>query len=99
MNPTFSESHELAPKPKTGLAVVGLLCGLFAFMVPIPVADVIAGLAGYLFAVIALFSGVRALAVVALVFSSLGIHAAIDYTLQYFGVLPYFDWFDFWHYW
>ena len=76
-------------RPYFGLAGYAVGCGFFALFVPIPIIDVILGVLGIVFAALALKSGVKGLAISALVISILGIISAISFTIGFFtGGLP-----------
>ena len=86
-DPTFPEREPGEKKPLPALAIIGIIFGAFALVVPVPVVDVILGVLGVILSIIALSSGVRALAIVALVLSAIGTFVAIGFTLTELGIL------------
>jgi len=70
-------------------AIIGLLCGIFAFIIPIPVVDIIVGVAAFVFYFLALKFGQKqgCLMAAVLVFAILGILSAIGFNMMHFGVM------------
>jgi len=73
----------------TIFAVIALLCGLFAFLMPLPIVDIILGVAAFVFYGIALKFGQKqgCLMAAVIVFAILGILSAIGFNLMYFGII------------
>ena len=69
-------------KPKTVFAGIALGCGIFAMTVPVAVVDVILGILGIVLAAIAMRSGVKGLAIAALIVSIIGTVVAISFTIS-----------------
>ena len=84
---TFEQGRPPEKQPKTVLAVVALVCGLFALIVPVAVIDVILGVAGICLGWMARQSGVGGLATAGMVVSIIGTMVAISFTLSVFGVI------------
>ncbi|MCL2563826.1 MAG: hypothetical protein FWE08_07315 [Oscillospiraceae bacterium] len=85
------------PNNYKGMAIASLVLGIVALVVPIPVLDVIAGVVGLFLAGISMKHKAGGLAVAGLVLSILGTIAAIQFTLQFYGVIPSpWDSFDVW---
>jgi|GEM_PF-7011762 len=74
-------------QPKTGMAVMALVFGLFALIVPVAVVDVIVGVAGIFLGWTARQSGAGGLATAGLVVSAIGTMVAISFTLTVFGII------------
>ena len=70
-------------RPHFGFAGYAVGCGFFAMFVPIPILDVVLGILGIVFAALAIKSGVRGLAISALVISIIGTVLAIDFTIDH----------------
>ena len=70
------------------MAAISLGCGIFAMFLPVPVLDVILGIIGIVFASVAMKSGVKGLAIAALVVSIVGTVIAIGYTIYVLGIIP-----------
>ena len=69
-------------RPHFGFAGYAVGCGFFAMFAPIPVLDVLLGILGIIFAALAIKSGVKGLAISALVISILGTIRAIEFTVR-----------------
>ena len=80
-NMEYTEVSEPVQQPKTGLAIAALICGLFAMFIPVPVLDIIIGVAGIVLSVMARKSGVGGLAIAALVVSIIGTIFAVIFTI------------------
>ena len=74
--------------PNTTFAVLSLVFGIFAMFLPIPVVDVMLGVAGIVLSIIALNSGSKGLAIAGLICSIIGTLLAISFTLDVLGVIP-----------
>ena len=75
-------------KPNVVMAAIALGGGLFAMIVPIPVIDVILGIMGIVLAALAMKSGVRGLAIAALIVSIIGTMVAISFTISVLAGFP-----------
>ena len=75
-------------KPNVVMAAIALGGGLFAMIVPIPVIDVILGILGIVLAALAMKSGVRGLAIAALIVSIIGTMVAISFTISVLAGFP-----------
>ena len=74
--------------PNIVMAALSLVFGIFAMFLPIPVLDVLLGVAGLVLAVLALKSGSRGLAIAGLICSIIGTLFAISFTLEVLRLIP-----------
>ena len=72
---------------RTVMAAIALVCGILALTLPVPVLDVIFGIAGIVLAGMAMNSRSKGLAIAGLVVSILGTLVAIAYTMDELGLL------------
>ena len=68
--------------------MLSLVFGIFAMFLPIPVVDVILGVAGIVLAALAMKSGSKGLAIAGLICSIIGTVLAISFTFEVLGVIP-----------
>ena len=77
----YPQPEEAPSKTK---AVVALVLGIAALTIPVPVVDIIAGIAGIILALASKREGVKGLAIAALVVSIIGTLVAISFTADVF---------------
>lgn len=96
MDPSFPNRMQRIHRPQPWAAIIALLFGIFALLIPIPIIDLVLGVLGIALAIFALYSGVNGLGVVALVFAAQGTMTSILYNLQEFGIWDPFGFGSLW---